>query len=212
MRNTAPNSSKSKRRKPYQQTERAVATDNTRRRVIESAVALMRSARRIQEITIQAIADDAGVAMRTALRHFGSRDGILEAAFEHIKETIAGNRFPTPPGEIVAAIESLMHSYEHDGELTIKVLEEENDLPFLHKLLEIGRKYHSEWLEHCFGSLLPELSAAQRKRRIIELYAATDVYVWKLLRKDLGQSRAATHSTLQNLVEGCIHQAHKILE
>ena len=34
------------------------------------------------------------------------------------------------------------------------------------------------------------------------LYAATDVTVWKLLRRDHGRSRAETEAIIRNLVEG----------
>ncbi len=34
------------------------------------------------------------------------------------------------------------------------------------------------------------------------LYAATDVTVWKLLRRDLGRSRAEAEAIIRKLVEG----------
>jgi hypothetical protein len=37
------------------------------------------------------------------------------------------------------------------------------------------------------------------------LYAATDVMVWKLLRRDFGRSRARTEISIVRLVEGVLH-------
>ena len=36
------------------------------------------------------------------------------------------------------------------------------------------------------------------------LHAATDVYTWKLLRRDLGLSRAETEKTIVRIVEGLL--------
>ena len=36
------------------------------------------------------------------------------------------------------------------------------------------------------------------------LHAATDVYTWKLLRRDLGLSRAETERTMVGLVNGVL--------
>ena len=36
------------------------------------------------------------------------------------------------------------------------------------------------------------------------LHAATDVYTWKLLRRDLGLARAETERTIVQLVEGVL--------
>jgi hypothetical protein len=40
--------------------------------------------------------------------------------------------------------------------------------------------------------VLPRRASAERERRILLLFAATDFYVWKLFRKDLAIGREAT--------------------
>jgi hypothetical protein len=39
---------------------------------------------------------------------------------------------------------------------------------------------------------------------VLALYAATDVMVWKLLRRDLGQTRQATESVILRLVRAVL--------
>jgi len=41
---------------------------------------------------------------------------------------------------------------------------------------------------------------------VAALVAATDVYVWKLLRRDQGLDRAAAEHVVRRLVEGAVEQ------
>ena len=51
-----------------------------------------------------------------------------------------------------------------------------------------ARASHQAWLERIFSDRLPKTPGA-RRRAIHALHAATDVYTWKLLRRDLRLSR-----------------------
>jgi hypothetical protein len=48
---------------------------------------------------------------------------------------------------------------------------------------------------------------ATRRHAIHALHAATDVYVWKLLRRDLRLSRADTERIMLELVDGILDRA-----
>jgi hypothetical protein len=54
-----------------------------------------------------------------------------------------------------------------------------------------------------FGPSLPTARAA-RRRAIHALHAATDVFTWKLLRRDLHLSRTETERTMTDLVVGIL--------
>ena len=54
--------------------------------------------------------------------------------------------------------------------------------------------HHQEWLAEVFGDVLPA-DAAARRHVLLELHAATDVYTWKLLRRDMGRPRARAESS-----------------
>jgi hypothetical protein len=57
-------------------------------------------------------------------------------------------------------------------------------------------------VERTFAPLLVGLGGNARKRRVLALIVATDVYTWKLLRLDLGLSRAQTEQIIGDLVKG----------
>ncbi|HEU4692022.1 MAG TPA: hypothetical protein VFS23_26855, partial [Vicinamibacterales bacterium] len=58
-------------------------------------------------------------------------------------------------------------------------------------------------LHHIFGALLPKPAAAAR-RGILALHGATDVYTWKLLRRDLRLTRQETEAVMVDLVNGVL--------
>jgi ABC-type phosphonate transport system ATPase subunit len=63
-----------------------------------------------------------------------------------------------------------------------------------------GRTEHRAWLEQVFAPQLASLDIRERKQRVLELYAATDVYLWKLFRRDFGLTRKQTTDTFRNLM------------
>jgi AcrR family transcriptional regulator len=189
--------------RPYRQDVRArQARDNTDR-IIQSGARLIK-ATRCTEITLDDVSRESGLTVRTILRRFGSREGVLEAAFAHIKVEFEGLRAPTPPGDVDGALTSLLNQYERIGDLNIRALEQEGQLPLLHRALTEGRRVHRGWLEHVFAPNLTALSRDERERRLTALYAATDVYVWKLLRRDLNLDRQHTAQAFRRLVYGVL--------
>ncbi len=59
---------------------------------------------------------------------------------------------------------------------------------------------HRSSRERTFAPLIDGLKGSARKRRMAALVALTDVYTWKLLRLDLGLSRADTVRALVELI------------
>jgi len=188
----------------YRQDVRAQQTQANTDRIVSTAVALVKKTRRTADITLDDVSRDAGVTVRTILRRFGSRDGVLEAAFGEIKKEFKGYRTPTPPGDVEAAVRALVDQYERIGDLNIRALEQEHQLPLLHRALTEGRRSHRDWLEQIFGPQLEALSSRQREARLTALYAATDVYLWKLLRRDLKLDRSDSEQAFRQLVHGVL--------
>jgi AcrR family transcriptional regulator len=184
----------------YQQKVRASQTTANGERMVEAAVALLQSTPRVREVTLEAVAARADVTVRTILRRFGSRDGLLEAAFHRMARNIGANRPLPGTGDVDAAAESLTAQYEQFGDFVLKMLEQEHDLPVLGELVAYGRSRHRAWLEQVFAPQLASLDAGERKQRVTELYAATDVYLWKLFRHDFGLARKQTAETFRNLI------------
>jgi AcrR family transcriptional regulator len=184
----------------YQQSVRAEQTTANGERMLDAAVALLQSTPRVRDVTLDAVAVRAGVTVRTILRRFGSRDGLLDAAFHRMARSIAADRPLPGPGEIDAAVESLVSQYERVGDFVLKMLEQEHELPVLGALVAYGRSQHRMWLERVFAPQLSSLDPGDRKQRVVELYAATDVYLWKLFRHDFHFTRKQTAKTFRNLV------------
>jgi AcrR family transcriptional regulator len=188
----------------YRQNARARQTEANTHGIVRAAVGLVRRAPVVADVTLDDIARESGLTVRTVLRRFGSRDGVLEAAFAQLKEDLKSARVPTAPGDVAAAVTSLIDQYEQMGDFNIRALEQEQQLPLLHAALNEGRRHHRAWVAEVFGPYLAHLPAAERERRITSLYAATDVYLWKLLRRDLGHDRRALEDTFHHLVRGAL--------
>ena len=62
---------------------------------------------------------------------------------------------------------------------------------------------HQQWIVTMFATRLPATTAA-RRRAVHALHAATDVYTWKLLRRDLRLSRTETERIIVDLVVGVL--------
>ena len=184
----------------YQQTARAEQTTANGERIVEATVALLEAAPRVRDVTLDAVAERAGVTVRTILRRFGSRDGLLDGAFHRMAGHIGANRPLPGPGDVDAAVASLTAQYARFGDFVVKMLEQEHDVPVLGSLMAYGRSQHRAWLEQVFAPQLASLGANERKQRLIELYAATDVYLWKLFRRDFRLTRKQTIDTFRNLI------------
>ena len=74
----------------------------------------------------------------------------------------------------------------------VRLLALEEKVPSLQPLLAHGRESHREWVETDVRRA-PELTP--------ELVVATDVYTWKLLRRDQGLSRDETVASILKIVE-----------
>jgi AcrR family transcriptional regulator len=190
--------------RPYRQELRAQQTLANTETIIDATVSLIKRARRVGDITLDDIARGSGLTVRSVLRRFGSRESVFEAAFLRLKDEFGALRVATPPGDVHAAIRSLLGQYEQMGTLNIRGLREEEDMPLLHRVLDEARGFHRDWLGQVFGPHLAGLSTAERERRLTALYAATDVYLWKLLRQDLKCDRRSTVETITRLVRGVL--------
>lgn len=190
--------------RPYRQEVRARHTIENADRIIGSAVRLIKTTRRTADITLDDVSRESGLTVRTILRRFGSRDGVLEAAFAQIKTEFEGLRAPTPAGDVDRALTSLLNQYERIGDLNMRALAQEDQLPLLHRALTEARRVHRAWLEEVFAPDLTDLPRGEREARCLALYAATDVYLWKLLRRDLHLDRRRTEQTFRRLVRGVL--------
>jgi AcrR family transcriptional regulator len=138
------------------------------------------------EITLDAVAARAGVSVQTVLRHFETRDKLLMASLLHAGSKIPPDRQALPVGDLDEIVKVLVRHFEQFGDRILRLLAEEDREPAARELTDLGRAFHREWCKQTFSPTLEGLSGATRERRVAQLVATTDVYVWKLLRYDGG--------------------------
>ncbi len=184
----------------YDNTKRARDAARTTERIVAATEALLASGP-IGDVTLQAIAAGAEVTVQTVLRHMGSRDGCFAAVGERIAARVDAQRGATAPGDVDAAIAAVIAHYEAEGRLVLNLLAQEGGSePVAREAAEAGRAYHRAWVVRCFGPWAPEPDP----ERVDALVAATDLYVWKLLRLDLGRSPEATEAVVARLVRSVL--------
>lgn len=163
----------------------------------------MIASRPIGEITLQEIADGADVTVQTVLRHLGSRDGCFLAVGERVASRIDTQRGASAPGDIHGAIAGLMTHYEAEGRLVLHLLAEEPRSEYAASAAAQGRDYHRAWIERCFGPLMDGADAGL----VDALVAATDLYVWKLLRLDLERPAQEAEAVIERLVRALLEES-----
>jgi AcrR family transcriptional regulator len=181
----------------YTQTARAEATERTRKAILDAAIGRFR--RGEFETNLEAIADEAGVTTRTILRHFGSKEGLVEAAIAAADAAVRAER-RAPAGDAEAFSRALVSHYERDGDRVLQMLAAEDRYPLVREATENGRRAHAEMVEECFAADLEGLDRTARAERLALLVAVTDVYTWALLRRRGGLGRKATETAICGLI------------
>ena len=160
------------------------------------------SRRPVEDFTLEEVAERAGVAVRTILRAYPSKDELVYAA---LADMAAGGVFlnPSPPGDVKAAVTAFFDIYEGVGDLVMQWLNDERRHPGLKPTLDQGRDNHRDGVKTVFAPQLERLHGAARKELLTILIILTDVYVWKLLRRDMALSRAAAEATVRKMIPVC---------
>jgi AcrR family transcriptional regulator len=185
----------------YTMTARAEAAERTRVAILEAAVQLA-STRMLADISLDAVASEAGVSVQTVLRRFGSRAGLIEAATAHGSQAVVQER-QAPVGDVAAAVEVVVEHYELRGDGVVLLLAQESRDAQVRRITEQGRRLHRDWVETVFAPYLPE-TGADRVELVDLLSVATDVHTWQQLRRDRGLDRAATVSRIHHLVSALL--------
>jgi AcrR family transcriptional regulator len=170
---------------------RAAAAEATRERVLDAACDAF-LASWYDDVTIRDLAAAAGVALQTVVNHFGTKESLYGLAVERISHAIEARRYAVEPGDVEGAVAALIDDYDRTGDFTLRTLAEEGRRAAVEPGLARGRRGHQDWVEHIFPAALSGLRGQARRRRLAQLVTVTDVYTWKLLRRDKGLSRDQT--------------------
>ncbi|GAA4406966.1 hypothetical protein GCM10023168_22500 [Fodinibacter luteus] len=183
-------------------TARARAVQETRERVLDAVVSLHEQ-RLSSDISLADVAADAGVSVQTVLRHFGSREGLVDAALERATAAVEDER-RSEPGDVAGAVRVVVEHYERRGDGVLLLLAQEGTEAFATRVTSNGRVMHRRWVTECFAPLLPP--GAGREEAVDLLVVATDVYTWKLLRRDRGLPVPVTRARMEALVRAVLER------
>ena len=186
--------------RPYSMTTRARAVEETRTRIIDACVAL-HGERPVTEIALDDIAERAEVSVQTLLRHFGSRAGLVDASFDRAQQAVTEER-RTPVGDVAAAVHTIVDHYERRGDQALLMLAQEGHQELMARITDHGKAMHRAWVEEVFA---PQLARVDHAEELTDLLVvATDVYTWKLLRRDRRLSRQRTEERILRLVDAVL--------
>lgn len=187
-------------RRRYRQVARAEGQQRTREALLDAAEREF-FAGRFENVSLEELAARAGVTKQTLLRHFGTKEGLLEASARRGRERIAAQRFGAPAGDVAGAVDNLLGHYEQQGEGALALGALEGRDAVLGEVLASAKQLHYAWVEHAFAPQLERVRGRVRARRRAALIALCDVQVWWLLVHDLGFSRAEVRRTLIEVIE-----------
>jgi AcrR family transcriptional regulator len=179
--------------KQYNMELRSAAADATRERILVAAAEVFLE-RWYDDVTLAELAKRAGVSGQTVINHYGGKEQLAAAAYDYLGKQITQRRYTPEPGDVEGAVEALVEDYEVTGDAVIRMLALEEKFATLGPLLKRGRKGHREWVETMLEA--PDLTH--------ELIVATDVYSWKLLRRDQGLSRERTTAAIRHMVQAIL--------
>jgi len=194
-------------RRGYSQTARAQAAEETGRRIVDAFVARLMN-QWFDEITLDRIAEDAGVTAQTVIRRFGGKEGLLDDAIKVLTAQVNAQR-GAPGGNVDTMVRNLYADYERTGDPVIRLLALEPRHPVITQMTDVGRREHRQWVSNAMAGPLSQLSETPQQRAIDELVIVTDVYAWKLLRLDMGRSLPAAIATTKSLVQAVVDAALK---
>lgn len=177
---------------------RADATEATRLRIMRATVEVTFEARSMR-FALATVAERAGVSVQTLLRHFGSKDGLFEAVGTFAEAAIVEER-SAPAGDVAAGLHALLDHYERTGDWILGMLAEERHDRYARRVTDRGRPLHRRWVQEVFAPQLQTRPAGELDVLTDLLVVATDVYTWKLLRRDRRLTVPQVHSRLLRMI------------
>jgi AcrR family transcriptional regulator len=189
--------------RPYRMRARAAAAAETGDRIVEAATELF-STRSYEQVGLEDVAAAADVSVRTVLRRYGTKDALFAESNARTADAIIAQRAAVPLGDVRGAVRNVLDHYEEWGDQRLLFLAQEHRVPEIRRNIRGGRAQHRDWVERAFGPLLPQRRGARRERQVMALIAATDVYTWKLLRRDWGLDREEAERTIEQMVSAVL--------
>ncbi len=154
-----------------------------------------------EDVLLREIAAEAEVTAQTLHMRFGAKDQLFIAAFWWWGRHEVARRDATPAGDVPGAVRVVFDHYETHGTAILRMLSQEERIPAIREMTDAGRAYHQAWVERTFEPLLHGLQGGSRSRRLAAIAIATDVLVWKLLRRDMQLERKVAERIAVEMIQ-----------
>jgi AcrR family transcriptional regulator len=182
---------------------RAQATAATAQRILDAAEELFDQLP-YDHVALSAVATQAGVTVQTVIRRFNSKDGLFTAVAQRRRSRIRSGRERAPVADPEGAVRNTVDHYELWGDAILHQLAQESRVPEVLRGTEIGRRYHHGWVRRVFEPLLTKVPIDERELRLTQLVVATDLYTWKILRRDFGLDRSAVEHCMIDMARAIL--------
>lgn len=194
------------KKRSYQMSARAdqVARNDQK---IRDAVAELWLKLPLPELTLEKVAARSGVTVRTILRKYGSKEGLIKNLIENDGGRFTSKRMQVTPGDLPGILDALLEEYELMGDAIIRTLTVEYEFPSTAVILEKARAIHRDWCARVFSPFLPDPSTEPYEIILSSFISATEFYLWKLMRKDLGKSPKQTRQIFLYTLESLANQS-----
>jgi AcrR family transcriptional regulator len=159
------------------------------------------------QVSLEAVAERAAVTVRTVIRRFGSKERLFTAVADRMSRQVRAERETAAAGGLVDAVGGVIRNYERWGDHVLHYLAQESRTPSIAAVLARGRAYHHSWVERTFGQALSDLPEGSHRRRLAQLVVVTDIYAWKLLRRDLGATASECELQIRQMATMIVSEA-----
>lgn len=195
----------------YRGTIQAQISELTRQRLFDVTLALYQE-KPFDAVTLNEIAEGAGVTVQTVLRHFRSKEGLLSAIGTSFGEKVTQQREEAPIGNIAGALNNLIDHYETVGLISLRSLSLEGRFLQIDEFIKSGQEFHHRWVERVFAPFIARSKEGERGRLIAQLVTLCDVYTWKLLRLDAGLTREQTELAMYEMLIALFEKKNLLFE
>jgi AcrR family transcriptional regulator len=176
-----------------------------------AAVIRLANEKPVAAITLPLVADRASVSVQTVLRQFGSRESLIDEAARTAREAVLAER-PADPDDTDGSLDALIEHYEARGDGVLLLLGQESWDQTAAAITTDGKLLHRDWVRRAFARTVSPLPVTRREAAVDMLVVATDVYAWKLLRRDRGLSRDETADRMRRLIASVLAAEKQLVE
>jgi AcrR family transcriptional regulator len=189
--------------RPYRQRDRAAAAEDRTERILQAALDLF-CERPVEQITLAAVAERAGVGLQTLIRRVGTKDGLSRAVNDWVGPQVDADRGAPESADPATVAAAIARHYERWGEVTDRMLRQHEALPALAEAAEGGRVAHRAWIDAAFADALAALPPDRRRQLRARLVGICGVELWLVLRRDEALSPAEARDAVADLIAACL--------